>query len=280
MKKIKLISVLMTGIFTFSLFASAVLAVDAENNDNNTTATPIPSPFDKDSVGIVEGSLRLLRKDRNDFKNNKLEEIKENANILKEKASAKKKIIQARLEKIKQDKEAKRKAVLSRLIDIQIKQLENIKERAAKMPNIKEDLKANLSDKINEAISELEAEKIILQAITKPEDLKAFAKELKDSFKTKRDIVKAIVDAILASKADKTIDNAEGRLAELKAKIAELKVAGQDVSILESLLAVAEAKITAAAAKTGKKDFKEAINDLKEAYKNMKSIVEKTDSAE
>lgn len=225
----------------------------------------------------LQDFLIQLRKDKEDFKTNKLAEEKENANILKEKIASKKKEIQARLEKAKQNKEAKRKAVLVRLIDIQIKQLKNTKDRVAKMTNIKADLKASLNAKVDEAVGELEEEKAILQAITAPEGLKKFAKELKDSLKTKRDIVKRIVNAILASRADKTISAAEGRLAEIKAKVADLKAAGQDTVALDNLLTAAKEKIAAASAKIGKKELKEAINDLKDAYKDIKSIAEKVE---
>lgn len=264
LKKINLITSLVLGAFIFSLFASMV------------SATPLAIKAGDD----IQDSLVQLRKDKEDFKNNKLQEESDKALMAKEKNASNRKVIEARQEEARKTKEEKRKIVLTRLIDIEVKQLENIKERVAKMPNIKEDLKANLNDEIDGTITELNTEKMILEAITAPEDLKAFAQELKDLFKTKRDIVKQIVDAILASKADKTIEDAEERLAEIKTKIAVLKAAGLDTAALDSLLAATQAKIAAASTKIGKKDLKNAINDLKEAYKDMKSVVEKTDSAE
>lgn len=264
MKKINLITGLVLGAFVFTLFAPMVSAT---------------SPAIKEGDDIQD-SLVQLRKDKEDFKNNKLQEESEKALIAKEKNISNRKVIEARQEEARKAKEEKRKIVLTRLIDIQVKQLENTKERIAKMPNIKEDLKTSLNDEIDGMIAELNTEKMILEAITAPEDLKAFAQELKDLFKTKRDIVKQIVDAIMASKSEKITTDATGRLTEIKAKIAALKADGQDTAALDSLLAAAQAKIAAASTKIGKKDLKNAINDLKEAYKDMKSVVEKTDSAE
>ncbi|MDP3057602.1 MAG: hypothetical protein Q8N37_03740 [bacterium] len=263
MKKINLITGLVLGAFVFSLFAPMVFA------------TP-PAIKEGDDI---QDSLVQLRKDKEDFKNNKLQEESDKVLIAKEKNVSNRKVIEARQEKARKTKEEKRKIVLTRSIDIRVKQLENIKERVAKMPNIKEDLKTSLNNEIDGTIAELNTEKMILEAITAPEDLKAFAQELKDLFKTKRDIIKQIVDAILASKADKTIKDAEGRLAEITAKIAELKAAGQNTSAPETLLAAAQAKISIAKTKTEKEELKSVISDLKEAYKNMKSVVEKTDAS-
>lgn len=281
MKKVKLISTLVVSVFVLSLFAPAVLAVDTgEGNSSEPVATSTPAVTAQNIAGSVEDSLVQLRKDKEDFKNNKQLEESEIAKAAKEKVAAKRKLIEAKKEELRINKEEKRKTVLIRLLDIQIKQLKNTKERVAKMPNIKEDLKTSLNTKIDSAIAELNAEKTKVQNATASDDLKKLGKEIKDLFKSKREIVKAIVDAILASVADKNITTAENRLTELTAKIAELKAAGQDTTALDNLLTIAKGKIAAANTKIGKKDLKEAVNDLKEAYKYMKSITEKTDSVE
>lgn len=275
MKKIKLISVFLISILAVSLFAPAVLAVDA--NKSNSVEFDVASETTAASQNLAnseENSLTQLRKDREEFKNNKIEEETEQEASLKEKTSAKRKAAEARAEEARKIKDEKRKAVLTRLLDIQIKQLENTKERVAKIPNIKADLKTQLNTSIDAAVAALTVKKAEITAAATPEQLKKLAKDIKGLFETKRDIVKQIVDAILASKAEKTIDAAEGRLAEMTAKIAELKAAGQDVAELEALLAVAQSKIAAANTKAGKKDLKGAINDLKEAYNKMKSVLE------
>ncbi len=227
----------------------------------------------------IKNHLRQLRADLKAFSDNKKQEESEKAAAAKEKVAAKRKIIEARREESRIKKEEKRRTVLIKLIDIQIKQLENTKERVAKMPNISVELKTQLNASIEAAAAVLTKKADVADAAT-PEQMKELAKEIKELFKSKRDIVKQIVDAILASKADKAIVAAEGRLVEIKAKIAEMKTAGQDVADLESLLAIAQEKISAAKTKAGKEELKGAINDLKEAYKNMKSAVEKTVSAE
>lgn len=279
LKKTKLISILTMGVFALSLFAPAVSAVD---NNGSTGAETIPEPTvaAENAANSVQSDLTQLRKDRDDFKNNRELEDSETAKIPKEKIAAKRKAIEAKREALKAKKEEKRKAVLIRLLDIQIKQLKNTRDRVANMPNIKAELKTELNTAIDAAVAALTAKKAEVAAATTGEQLKKIAKEIKDFIKAKRDIVKKIVEAIMASKADKTITAAEGRLAEIKTKIAELKAAGKDVSELERLLSVAETKISAAKAKAGKEELKEAVNDLKEAYRNMKNLLEKADSAD
>lgn len=278
MKKTNIIaSVAIASIVLGAISPLVYASIEGVPLGNNVVSTQVTN-------SSVDDLLIQLRKDKEDFKTNKLTEETELAASLKEKVSAKRKTILAKIEAAKKIKDEKRKVVLTRLIDIQIKQLENTKDRVAKMPSIKDNLKINLSAKIDEAVTELEAEKTVLGGITTPEDLKKFAQELKDLFKEKRDIVRVIVDEILFSRAKQTVVAAEARLAEIKAKIAELKTAGKDTAALDKIVAVAESKISAASEKAGKgSDVKGSTNDLKEAYKSMKSAVEKidkTDSAE
>ncbi|MBU4580086.1 hypothetical protein KKB43_03650 [Patescibacteria group bacterium] len=261
MKKINFIAGLVLGAFVFSLFAPMVFATPPaiKTGDN------------------LQDSLTQLRKDRDDFKNNKLQEKTKNANATKEKVASKRKLIEAKQEELRLKKEEKRKAVLVRLIEIQIKQMENTRERVAKMSNISVELKTQLNASIDAAVAVLTAKKAEAVAAATSEQMKELAKEIKELFKTKRDIVRQIVDAILASRADKAIVAAEGRLTELKAKIAEMKIAGQDTAALDNLLAIAQGKISAAKTKAGKEDLKGVINELKEAYRNMKILMEKAE---
>lgn len=275
LKKINLIaSIAIMGII-LSALSPVVYAI--ENTPVPSASVPVQA-----NNGSVGDLLVQLRKDKTDFKNNKTLEETERASFLKEKIAAKRKAAEAKAEEARKTKEEKRKAVLTRLLDIQIKQLGNVKERVAKMTNIKADLKTQLNASIDAAVVALTAKKAEVTAATTPEQLKKLAKEIKDLFKTKRDIVKQIVNAILSSKANNAITAAEGRLADITAKISALKAAGQDTTALEALLAVAQEKIAVAKTKVGREDLKDAINDLKEAYKKMKSLIEKTetDSAE
>jgi len=232
------------------------------------------------TIDDVSSLLVQMHKDQKDFNDKKKEEETALAQLAKEKLVSRKKTIEAVRIAAQKTKDEKRKAVLTRLLDIQIKQFMNAKERVAKMPNISADLETQLNASIDTAVADLTAKKAEVAATTTPEQLKALAQEIKDLLKTKRDIVKQTVAAILASKADATISTAEGRLGEIKTKIAALKAAGQDTTALDNLLAAAQAKIVTAKTKAGKEDLKNAISDLKEAYKNMKSIVEKTNGAE
>lgn len=276
-RKIKLIAILTLSAFVLSL---AVPMVSAIGNQEGSTSGASGAALHASVVNNLQNSLAQLRRDKENFLNSKLQEAAENASALKEKIVSKRREIQNRIEAIKKVREEKRKVVLLRLIHIQVKQFENTKERVAKMPNISADLKAELNGKIDTAIDELKAEIIIGSGLSSVDDLKAFAKELKSLFKEKREIVKDIVDAILASRVDKAIDTAENRLAELKVKIDALKASGQNTAELDNLLAVAESKIAAAGAKAGKKELKAAISDLKEAYKNMKKALEKAEDFE
>ncbi len=224
-----------------------------------------------------------LAKERQEFKNAKSQEESEKAAAAKEKVLTKRGAIQARQEAARKTKEEKRKTVLLRLIDVQIKQLENTKDRVAKMPNIKADMKTSLDQKIIAAVSELNAEKAKVQAATTAEELKKLSAEIKDLIKAKQEIVKQIVQAILSSRVSDAVIKAEAQLAKLKTKIAELKARGQNVSQLETLLSDAEAKLGAAkadATKESREDLKKAIDKLREAYQDMKNSAEKINKAE
>jgi hypothetical protein len=275
MKQVKLISILTISIFVFSLFASTVSAVDtgAGSSSESGVKSDVLAPSSD-----IESSLKQLRKDTEDFRANKQLEESHTANATKEKTSAKRQAAQAKAEEARKTKDEKRKAVLIRLLDIQIKQLGNTKERVAKMPNIKADLKIELNTSIDAAVVVLVAKKAEVTAATTTEQLKQLAKDIQGLIKSKRDIVRVIVDGILFSRTNNTVVAAEARLAEIKAKVAELKAAGQDTTALDKLVVIAESKISSAAERIGKgSDVKGAISDLKEAYNNMKKVLAKVE---
>lgn len=238
------------------------------------------SPSANANIGDINSRLQQMRLDLKEFKDKKQQEAAEKAAALKERVSSKRGAVQARQEAARKAKEEKRKTVLLRLIETQIKQLNNTKERVAKMPNISADLKTELDAKIDAAVAELNAEKAKVQAAATPEELKNLAKEIRDLLKSKQEIVKQIVKAILASRIDNAVVKSESRLAEIKAKIAELKAAGKDTAEIEGLLATAEQKVASAKEKSGQKIAKEANDLLKSAYQDMKDIVKKVESAE
>lgn len=268
----KIISIILSAFVIFGAI-TPILAEELENGAGNADAGTKANATD------IQNRLQQMRVNLKDFKDKKVQEAADGVAVLKEKVALKKKVIEARIAEAKKTKEEKRKMVLVNLVDIQIKQYTNTKERVAKMTNINADLKAQLNTSIDAAVVDLNTEKTKIQAAATPEELKNLAKEIKDLFKAKRDIVKQIVDAILASRTNNSVTKAEGRLAEIKAKIAELKAAGKDASSLETLLSSAEAKLGAAktAAKT---DVKKAINELKDAYNKMKDAVKGADAVE
>lgn len=273
----KTVSVLMIGVFIFSFFMPIVSVLGAKDN---SAPEPSGAVVAINSLLREENLLMQLRKDKEDFKSSKVLEESEAAKAVKEKVASKKKAIETKREELRVKKDAKRKAVLIRLLDIQIKQLENTRERVLKMASNKPDFKAQqaqLNTSIDAAFTALSAKKEEVINATTAEQMKKLAKDIKDLLKTKRDIVRVIVDGILFLKANETIATAEARLAEIKVKIAELKAAGQDTAALDALLAVAQSKIAVASAKIEKKEIKEAVSDLKDAYKDLKKVLEKTD---
>lgn len=274
-KKMRVISGSILAVFALSLFVSPVSAIVVQPE---SSAIPSVSPAastapvsEKPGTATLQNYLAALRKERQDFKEFTDKEAGEKALALKEKVASKKKAIEARIAEAKKSKEEKRKTVLIKLIDVQVKQFENTKERVDKMTNIPDiSKKAELKAAIDKAILDLKTEKEKVVAATTPEELKNIAKEIKDLFKAKRDIVKKIVDAILVSRVNKNVTTAKNQLATLKSKINELKAAGTNTAQLELLLSTAEQKIGAIKTTSSREEIKDAIDELKEAYKNMK----------
>lgn len=234
------------------------------------------------SVGIAqtadtdfENSIKQLRQKRQAFNDAKKQEETEKRQIAKEKAQDKLQQAEQRRVEAENKKEEKRKAVLLRLIDIQIKHFNKTNDRVQKMPNITDDLKAQLEGEINDAIGILEGKKTEIESSTGKEKIKELAIETKDLFKTHREIVKEIIEAIHSSRADKAASTAEDRAIAIKTKVKELKDKGQDTSELDNDLEDAEKEISDAKDNISRKAFKEASEDLKGAYQKFREIAEK-----
>ncbi len=300
--------------FAISIFAPAVFAVESSaSSEASSTPSPsgqacaavitnaksssgeckeFPSPCDVPQgwtvvsncssnsnlaplSGDIKNYLEKMRASIKEFRDKKTSEDSDRTAALKEKLASKKKAIQGRIEAAKKIKEEKRKEVLTRLIDLEIKHFNNTAERVAKMPNITAEIKAQLKTAIDNAVQKLNDQKTKIQAAANDEEVKTLAKETKDLFKTHREIVKKIVAAIHASKESKFISKAEERALAIETKISELKAQGKNVSELETILAAARADISAAKEKLTQKSFKEANDLLKKAYEKFKSIAEK-----
>ncbi|MDO8265036.1 MAG: hypothetical protein Q7T34_01540 [Candidatus Parcubacteria bacterium] len=233
------------------------------------------------SVGIaqttdedVQNTLNQMRQSRQEFKNAKAQEASEAAGVGKAKGEAQRLVAQEKRETAQQRMEEKRKEVLLKLFDIQIKHLERTKARVQKMPNITDELKAQLATEIDIVIQKLNDEKVKVQAATGQEEIKNLAKEIRDFFKSYKDIVKNIVDAIHNSRANNAAATAEERLAAVKAKVQELKAQGKDTSDIDTEIEEAETDIDDAQEAIGRKAFKEGNEDLKGAYQKFRNIAQ------
>lgn len=255
MKKIKL-----------SILSLAIIAV----------LTGLPSVGIAQTVDIdFENSMSQLRQERQAFKDAKKQEETEKQQVAKEKTQAKRQQAEQRRVEAENKMEAKRKAVLLSLIETQIKHFNKTNDRVQKMPNITDVLKDQLEREINDAIGILEEKKTEVESSTGKEKIKELAGETKDLFKTHREIVKKIVEAIHSSRADKAAFIAEDRAVAIKAKVKELKDKERDTSELDNDLEDAEKEISDARDNIGRKAFKEANEDLKGAYQKFREIAEK-----
>ena len=223
----------------------------------------------------TKDALEQMRKERQNFKDAKAQEVKAKSEEVKSKIQAEKENLKKKTEDAKKKMEEKRKETLLKLVDVQIKHWGNVKERVQNMPNITGELKTQLASEIDAGVQKLNDFKVKIQTVQTKEEIQALAKEVKDFFKTKQDVVKKIVEAIHMSQAKNIESKAEERLSAIKAKIEDLKSKGKDVSELEKEITEAETKITQSAEKISGKSFKEANEKIKSAYENFKEIAKK-----
>ena len=141
------------------------------------------------------------------------------------------------------------------------------------MPNIDASLKAQLEVEIDKEIQKLNEEKAKVQNAGTPAELKALAEEIKGLFKSYRETVKKIVDAIHSSRLTNAIGKAEDRLSAIKAKLDELKNQGKDISGLQGNLDNAGEKISEARSNVTQ-DIAKAMQALKDAYKKFRDIAD------
>ena len=222
-----------------------------------------------------QNALTQLRQSRQNFKDAKAQETSGAAEEGKAKSQALRQAAQQRREEARQRMEEKRKEILLKLVDIQIKWLNRVKERVQKMPNISADLKTQLASEVDTAVQELNGLKIRIQSASGRDAIKVLAKEVRDLFKLKREIVKKIVEAIHASRATNSVAKAEERAAAIRAKVQELKNQGKNTTEVETELADTEKKIDDAQEAVGRQAFKEANEDLKGAYQKFRGIATK-----
>lgn len=249
---------------SFSIIASAAFVL------NLLATTPVGAQVPAD----VKARLEELRRQREELKM-KLEtertskERSEKATTTQQRDDAKKKAKEAR-----QKAEEVRKRILLNLIDLQIKHFKKTGERVARMPNVTEALKAELAKSIQTAVADFEALKAKVQAAATRDQLKDLAVEIRDKFKSHRDLVKKTVDAIHASRLSQLIDKVDARLKEVEQKVAEAKAAGKDVAAAETKLTEAKTKLTEAKNLVSQNKLEQALELVKEVRKILGEIGE------
>jgi len=255
MKKLTFLFLPVLVALLFAGFASVALAQTTDANFQN--------------------ALTQLRQLRQNFKDAKAQEISGASEEGKAKGQVQRQAAQQKREEARQRMEEKRKETLLKLVDIQIKWLNRVKERVSKMPNISADLKTQLAAEVDTAIQGLNGFKTRIQSASGRDAIRALAKEVRDFFKLKHEIVRKIVDAIHVSRATNSVAKAEERAAAVKAKVQELKNQGKNTAEVETELADAEKKIDDAQEAVGRKAFKETNEDLKGAYQKFRGIATK-----
>lgn len=220
-------------------------------------------------------SLDQLRQERQEFKDAKAQERNEASQARTEATQARRDAAEARRVAATTKMEEKRKTTLLRLVDVQIKHLNRTDERVQKMPNITDELKAELSGEIAVNISTLNDLRVRVEAVEGREAIKALAEEVRSFFGAYKETVKSIVSAVLASRSNGAVATAEERLAAVKAKVAELKAKGADTEDIEEDIDDAEEDIDSAQENIGRQAFREANEDLKGAYQTFREIAQK-----
>lgn len=223
----------------------------------------------------LQNSLNQLKLERKAFKDEKANEANERKLAASEKSRAKRQEAEARRADAELNMEEKRKIVLLRLIEVQIRHLDKTNDRIQKMPNVSSELKIKLKEEIDNAKAGINAKRSEVADATGKDAIKKLAKEVKDFFKIKREIVKDIVDAIHASRVVKDTEIAAEKSAAIKKKIQELTDAGEDTEEMESDLSDADNNIAGAKRETEKKNYNDANESLKNVYEKFKDIAKK-----
>jgi len=225
------------------------------------------------NLKVAREAFRQAIKDESDARSAEDKENREN----KARSEDARKSGEAKRMEAEKRKMNQRKEVLVRLIEVQIKHLNNVWRRVEKMPNISDAKKAELKTEIDKTIVGLNELKAKVKAATTEEQLKDLGKQLRDYIKSKNDLVKKIVDAISADALRDLAARADERIAAAEAKIAELKAAGKNVTELEALLATAKAKLDAAKAAMTREAWSEVKEALKDVYEALRELAKEAE---
>lgn len=225
-------------------------------------------------------AVEQFRQSRQTLRDARAQEASEASEVGKAKVQAQRDLAEQRREEARLRMEEKRKEVLSRLLDIQIKHLNRTNERVQRMPNISDDLKVRLAAEINTDIARLQDYATEVGSATGREEIKTLARQIKDFFRSYRETVQMIVDAIHTSRANGAVATAGDRAAAMKAKIQALKNEGQDTSELEEEIDDIQGDLDNVQEQIGRKAFREANEDLKGVYQKFRDIAQKAKGLE
>lgn len=231
---------------------------------------------DEDFAGVVE----QFRKSRQTLRDARAQEASETAELGKAKGQGQRDLAEQRRQEARQQMEEKRKEVLLRLLDIQIRHLSRTNERVQQMPNISDDLKAQLDGEIDTDITRLQEYVPQVESATGREEIKDLARQIKDFFRSYRETVRMIVEAIHTSRASDAAATAGDRLAAMNAKVQELKNEGKDTSELEQEIDDIQGDLDNVQEQIGRKAFREANEDLKGVYQKFRNIAQKAKGLE
>ena len=220
-------------------------------------------------------AVEQFRQSRQALRDARAQEASEASQAGKAGVQAQRDLAEQRREEAGQRMEEKRKEVLSRLLDIQIRHLNRTNERVQRMPNISDDLKAQLDGEIDTDIARLQDYTAEVESATGREEIKTLARQIKDFFRSYRETVRMIVDAIHTSRANDAVATAGERAAAMKAKVQELKNEGKDTGEIEQEIDDIQGDLDNAQEQIGRKAFREANEDLKGVYQKFRNIAQK-----
>jgi len=163
----------------------------------------------------------------------------------------------------------KAKAMVEKAIDRAVAKLQRIIQRIQNSKVITSDRKNKLVAELNNKIVELQNLKNQVAQATTKEELKTAVSQTKNKFVEIRSIIRRIVDEILASHIDKTIENLNKIVAKLETEITNLKNKGQDVTKLEQALAETKALITNTKTKNDEGSVQEARRLVEQARNKL-----------
>lgn len=152
----------------------------------------------------------------------------------------------------------KAKQFLLKAIDRAIARIQKIIDRVDNSPVITAERKTELVSQLQGQIDVLNGVKAQIQAAQNGEQLRAAVKDGRAKFSSMRQIVKKVVDAILASHLDKVIDKLTSAAGKLSGQIDELEGAGVNTTRFEADLTRAKELLDQARNKNTSGNYRES----------------------